>query len=176
MNNIEKQYRLSTTTINTFELLYGAYKFKMKEKNVLRLKRFLSQLEILYFDLESSEVAGKLVAELSNRGLSLEIRDIFIASKSQQEAYLKRDALTKENWYFKNKHFANIIKFLNTPYFRYMTTFLDHPEILKSGNSENVIRTWRQMEKVRYGFKTERGRQNHLKLYQIYRYLGGKLD
>ena len=23
MNNIEKQYRLSTTTINTFELLYG---------------------------------------------------------------------------------------------------------------------------------------------------------
>jgi len=80
MNNIEKQYRLSTTTINTFELLYGAYKFKMKEKNVLRLKRFLSQLEILYFDLESSEVAGKLVAELSNRGLSLEIRDIFIAA------------------------------------------------------------------------------------------------
>jgi len=73
--------------------------------------------------------------------LKQKIRDIFIASKSQQEAYLKRDALTKENWYFKNKHFANIIKFLNTPYFRYITTFLDHPEIPKSGNSENVIRT-----------------------------------
>jgi hypothetical protein len=108
--------------------------------------------------------------------LKQKIRDIFIASKSQQEAYLKRDALTKENWHFKNKHFASIIKFLNTPYFKYMTTFLDYPEIPKSGNSENVIRTWRQMEKVRYGFKTERGRQNHLKLYQIYHYLGGKLD
>ena len=108
--------------------------------------------------------------------LKQKIRDIFIASKNQQEAYLKRDALTKENWHFKNKHFASIIKFLNTPYFKYMTTFLDYPEIPKSGNSENVIRTWRQMEKVRYGFKTERGRQNHLKLYQIYHYLGGKLD
>jgi len=43
--------------------------------------------------------------------LKQKIRDIFIASKSQQEAYLKRDALTKENWHFKNKHFANIIKY-----------------------------------------------------------------
>jgi len=103
--------------------------------------------------------------------LKQKIRDIFIASKSQQEAYLKRDALTKENWHFKNKHFANIIKFLNTPYFRYMTTFLEHPEIPRSGNSENVIRTWRQMEKVRYGFKTEKGRLNHLKLYQMSKYL-----
>jgi len=57
-----------------------------------------------------------------------------------------------------------------------MTTYLDHPQIPKTTNSENIIRTWRQMEKVRYGFKTEKGRLNHLKLYQIYKYLNGKLD
>jgi len=96
--------------------------------------------------------------------LKQRIRNIFLRSKSQAEAYQKRDELTKENWQIKNQHFANIIKFLNTPYFKYMTTFLDHPEIPRSGNSENIIRTWRQMEKVRYGFKSDKGRIDHLKL------------
>jgi len=103
--------------------------------------------------------------------LKQKIRNIFLLSKSQAEAYQKRDELTKENWQIKNQHFANIIKFLNTPYFKYMTTFLDHPEIPRSGNSENVIRTWRQMEKVRYGFKSDKGRIDHLKLYQVSKYL-----
>lgn len=103
--------------------------------------------------------------------LKQKIRRIFLESKSQQEAYAKRGELTAENWQAKNWHFANIIKFLNTPYFKYMTTFLDHPEIPKSGNSENIIRTWRQMEKVRYGFKSDKGRIDHLKLYQVSKYL-----
>lgn len=107
--------------------------------------------------------------------LKQKIRDIFLASKSQKEAYLKRDALVQENWQLKNKHFANIINFLNTPYFKYMTTFLNHPEIPKSGNSENVIRTWRQMEKVRYGFKSDKGRLDHLKLYQVQKYLKNEI-
>lgn len=80
ITSLENRYRLATTTINTFELLYGAYKFKKKEENILKIKRFLTQLEIYYFDLEASEEAGKLLAELSNQGLSLEIRDIFIAA------------------------------------------------------------------------------------------------
>lgn len=103
--------------------------------------------------------------------LKQKIRRIFLESRSQQEGYTKRDELTKENWQAKNQHFASIIKFLNIPYFKYMTTFLDHPEIPRSGNSENVIRTWRQMEKVRYGFKSDKGRIDHLKLYQVSKYL-----
>lgn len=107
--------------------------------------------------------------------LKQKIRNIFLLSKSQAEAYQKRDELTKENWQVKNQHFANIIKFLNTPYFKYMTTFLDHPEIPRSGNSENVIRIWRQMEKVRYGFKSDKGRIDHLKLYQLQKYLKNEI-
>ena len=107
--------------------------------------------------------------------LKQKTRNIFLLSKSQAEAYQKRDELTKENWQIKNRHFANIIKFLNTSYFKYMTTFLDHPEIPRSGNSENVIRTWRQMEKVRYGFKSDKGRIDHLKLYQVSKYLQNNL-
>lgn len=107
--------------------------------------------------------------------LKQKVRDIFLLSKSQAEAYQKRDELTKENWQIKNRHFANIIKFLNTSYFKYMTTFLDHPEIPRSGNSENIIRTWRQMEKVRYGFKSDKGRVDHLKLYQLQKYLKNQI-
>ena len=106
--------------------------------------------------------------------LKQKVRDVFLKSKCQQEAYRRRDELTVENWHLKNKHFANIIKFLNTPYFKYMTTFLDYPQIPRSGNSENVIRTWRQMEKVRYGFKSDKGRIDHLKLYQVSKYLQNK--
>lgn len=104
------------------------------------------------------------------------IRDIFLESNNMREAFFKRDELLKEGWQFKSQHFAKIIKFLSSPYFKYMVTYLDHPQIPKSGNSENVIRLWRQMEKVRYGFKTGKGRLNHLKLYQFYHYLNSKLD
>ena len=52
-----------------------------------------------------------------------------------------------------------------------MITYLDHPQIPKSGNLEDVIRTWRQMEKVRYGFELDKGRLDHLKLYELQKYL-----
>jgi len=106
--------------------------------------------------------------------LKQKIRDIFLASRNQKESYQRRDTLIQENRHLKNKYFANIIKFLNTPSFKYMTTFLNHPEIPKSGNSENVIEAWRQMEKVRYGFKSDKGRFDHLKLCQLQRYLGNE--
>ena len=56
-----------------------------------------------------------------------------------------------------------------------MTAYLSHPQILKTTNSENIIRTWRQMEEVRYGFKSDKGRLDHLKLYQVKRYLNNKI-
>ena len=58
--------------------------------------------------------------------------------------------------------------------FEYMITYMDDKRI-PSGNIENLIAIWRQMEKVRRGFKIERGRQNHLKLYQIKHYLNNNL-
>jgi len=57
------------------------------------------------------------------------------------------------------------------PKFPYRLTYLDYPEIPRAGNSETLIRTWRQIEKGRYGFRSQKGKQNHLKLYQIKQYL-----
>jgi len=59
--------------------------------------------------------------------------------------------------------------------FEYMITYMDDKRIPRSGNIENLIAIWRQMERVRRGFKTERGKQNHLKLYQIKHYLNNNL-
>jgi len=59
--------------------------------------------------------------------------------------------------------------------FDYMITYLGNNHIPRSGNMENLIAIWQQMEKVRHDFKTEKGRQNHPKLYQIKSYLKGNL-
>jgi hypothetical protein len=104
------------------------------------------------------------------------IRDIFIASKSKEEAVNKRNALLQENWKTKSPYFDYALRYLaNNYHFNYMTTYLEHPQIPKSGNSETVISVWRQMEAARYGFKSSKGRQDHLKLYQISHYLNEEI-
>ena len=55
--------------------------------------------------------------------------------------------------------------------FKYMITYLKDKRIPRSGNIENMIKIWRAMERPRFGFKIEKGRQNHLKLYQLKQYL-----
>ena len=56
-----------------------------------------------------------------------------------------------------------------------MVTYLVHPFKPRAGNCETLIHTWRQMEKARYGFKTQKGKLDHLKICQIDSCLGGKL-
>ena len=164
LNRAMAEYRkiLQGMEINTLDIWFARWiilknmeRWSMKERAII---------ENLMHRYKGTTIEDILI-------LKQKIRNIFLQSKSQQEAYAKRDELTKENWQIKNQHFANIIKFLNIPYFKYMTTFLDHPEIPRSGNSANIIRTWRQMEKVRYGFKSDKGRIDHLKLYQLQKYL-----
>jgi len=103
-----------------------------------------------------------------------QVRDIFDNSKSKLEAYHKRYLLSQEAYWQDSYHLTKIMKFISSWKFSYMITYLSHPRIPRSGNSESCIRIWRQMEKVRYGMNI-RGRQDHLKLYQISKYLGGTL-
>ena len=59
--------------------------------------------------------------------------------------------------------------------FEYMVTYLREHRIPRSGGLENLNSIWRQIESARFGFKTDKGRLDHLKLYQISKYLGGNL-
>lgn len=104
------------------------------------------------------------------------VRDIFKKSTSKADAIKRRDKLIVENWHKKDKYFGYVIKYLASNYqFNYMTTYLDNPPLARAGNSETVISIWRQMEAVRYGFKSNKGRQDHLKLYQLTRYLNEEI-
>lgn len=101
------------------------------------------------------------------------IDTIFNKSRNKTDAYKARDSISQEQWWKGSNHLAKAMKFLMDHRFEYMVTYLSHPDIPRCGNIENMIREWRIAEKVRFGFKTEKGRQNHLKLYQIKKYLGG---
>jgi len=94
------------------------------------------------------------------------IRDIFENSKTQNEAHFKKNQLYYENWHKKSLHFKKIIQlFMWPPYCYNMFTYLKEPGVPRSGNSENSIKVVRSWEKVRYGFRTIKGLQDHLKLY-----------
>jgi len=69
---------LSTTTINIFELLYGAKISVRKEDNVKEVKRFLSNLEIFSFDEKSAEECSNILEYLKKSGKMVGIRDLFI--------------------------------------------------------------------------------------------------
>jgi hypothetical protein len=100
------------------------------------------------------------------------IRNICEKSKTQQEAYDKKNQLYYEKWHKKNIYFKKIIRlFMNTATCHYMFTFLKEPDVLRSGNAENLIKIVRSWEKSRYGFRTIKGLQDHLKLYQRTKYL-----
>lgn len=104
-----------------------------------------------------------------------QLHQIFNTSNSEAEAYAKRNSLSQEKWWRNSWHLRKIMEFLMSSRFEYMITYMDNKRIPRSENIENLIAIWRQMEKVRHGFKTEKSKQNHLKLYQIRHYLNNDL-
>ncbi|MGB9629844.1 MAG: transposase [Thermodesulfobacteriota bacterium] len=100
-----------------------------------------------------------------------ELWNIFDLSKTKAEAIAKRNTLAQEHWWQDSWHLKKCMDFLMSPKFNLMITYLEDPQVPRSGHSETFINIWRQMETVRRGFKTHQGRLNHLKLFQITNYL-----
>lgn len=71
---------LSTSTLNAFELFYGAYKTSNREENVEATRTLLDRLIIHDLDMAASEKAGEVQAYLEEEGTPLEFRDTLIAS------------------------------------------------------------------------------------------------
>lgn len=80
IEQFEEEFELATTTINLFELYYGAYKTKKVEKNVRSVNELAKRLELLKFTDKSAEISGRIIAELERKGQSVEFRDVMIAS------------------------------------------------------------------------------------------------
>jgi len=79
MSEMDREGRHSTTAINTFELFYGACKSAQRLINVERTKALLERVDILPLELDSSERAGEILADLTARGDSIDFRDAMIA-------------------------------------------------------------------------------------------------
>lgn len=67
IRELEKEFVLTTTTINLFELYYGAFKSKKSEKNVKSVSELVERLELLKFTDKSAEISGRIVAELGKK-------------------------------------------------------------------------------------------------------------
>ncbi|MEW6686999.1 MAG: hypothetical protein AB1393_12485, partial [Candidatus Edwardsbacteria bacterium] len=67
------------------------------------------------------------------------------------------------------------VNFLMDERFEFMVTYLEHRNIPRTSNSENLNSVWRQIEVAHFGFRTNKGRLGHLKLFQISKYLGDSL-
>jgi predicted nucleic acid-binding protein len=80
MQELDTEGRQATTSVNTLELFYGAYRSKERRSNLEAMKRFLQRLDILAFDSESSEMAGEILASLAARGEPIDYRDAMIAA------------------------------------------------------------------------------------------------
>lgn len=101
--------------------------------------------------------------------------NIFDNSRTKQEAISKRDELSRETWWRDSPHLIKAVNFLRDERFEFMVTYLEHRNIPRTSNSENLNSVWRQIESARFGFRTNQGRLDHLKLFQISKYLGGSL-
>lgn len=74
---------LATTTINIFELYRGAYNSKKTNKNLDQMEELIRNLFVLNFTPQAAQIAAKIDIELSNKGMPIDPRDLFIASTAK---------------------------------------------------------------------------------------------
>lgn len=82
-----KGCQLSTTVINAFELYYGAHKSKKRTQNLASTKQLLERLFILKMSLRSAENAGRIYAELEEKGQPIGLRDAMIGAIALTQGY-----------------------------------------------------------------------------------------
>jgi Transposase len=99
-----------------------------------------------------------------------QIRVIFNECDTFAEAVEHLAVLILDGWADLSSHFGKIMKFLQG-HIENMLTYLRKPDVQRNSLSECTVRSLRRIEKIRQGFKTHKGRVNHLKLLQWRRYL-----
>ena len=73
------QTRLTTTPITACELFKGAYKSPKREKELQKVKKAMSFLEVLNFSIEASERYGRLMVSEGLKGEPIGDLDVMIA-------------------------------------------------------------------------------------------------
>jgi predicted nucleic acid-binding protein len=84
IKELEKNEDLATTDINVFELYFGAYKSKKKDKNLSSIRGLLKNLTLLHTSEEAMETGGRIYSDMKAKGKSIDIRDVLIAAITLQ--------------------------------------------------------------------------------------------
>jgi predicted nucleic acid-binding protein len=87
IRELEKKEELATTDINAFELYFGAYNSRDKNRNISSTKGLLKTLTLLHTREESMETAGRIFAGKRAKGKMIEIRYLLIAAIALQNGY-----------------------------------------------------------------------------------------
>lgn len=84
IKELEKNEDLATTDINVFELCFGAYNSKKKDKNLSSTRGLLKNLTLLHTSEEAMETGGRIYSDMKVKGKSIDIRDVLIAAITLQ--------------------------------------------------------------------------------------------
>ena len=76
---LEQEPKAATTSINAFEVFYGAFKSQLKSQNLKEADRLLDKLEILPMVLSSARKAAEISEELAEKGEPIDFRDAMVA-------------------------------------------------------------------------------------------------
>ena len=134
--------------------------FKADERLSAEEKERLEQL------VEADAKVGRLRAFLGG------VWRIFEDSQDEQGARealaaLKRLPVDRQ----KPEPFQKVAQFLDE-HFVWMTTFLRPQEVRRNSLAESGMRVLRRLEVAHDGFRSEKGRENCLRIYQAIKYLG----
>src|SRR3989338_6256529 len=66
--NLEQEYRVATTVMNVYELLYGAKKVINSSMKVKAMQSMIYQMVILDMDFEAAVHASEIMHDLEKRG------------------------------------------------------------------------------------------------------------
>jgi hypothetical protein len=99
-----------------------------------------------------------------------QLRTIFNDCDTFAEAVEYLAVMLLDGWGEVSKPFGKVMTFLHT-HFEQMLTYLRKPNVQRNSLSECTVRSLRRIERIRQGFKKQKGRVRHLKLLQWRKYL-----
>ena len=142
------------------ELWKNRYIFFKSDKNLTAKEKETMQ-EVLRTQPEMSFL----------RGFLHKVWAIFEGPASEAEAQARLAELKQYAAHHENDGYTKSISFLDDN-FKNMTTFLRAPGVQRNSLAETGMRVLRRLERNHDGFRSEKGRQNAIKIYQAVAYLG----
>lgn len=100
--------RMVISSITLAELVHGAEKSALPERNLRTVEDFISRLDVLSYDQKAAFHYGSIRAELEKKGTPIGLNDLHIAAHARSEAltlitnnlreFSRVNGLISDNW------------------------------------------------------------------------------